>query len=247
MIRHLAISDLHICKERDGCPWSTVDQDLLLDFFRWADDQTQHTIPVKVIINGDAFEGLYDPDLQAMWSLPVVQQMAGMIRAGKMFLVRGNHDERVARNHSFAGLYATQGLDLLLDDVRYTHGHKWDWRCLPDEPLDNLGAWFVRLWRQISGKQPDLGPLRAIVSSEKLTNAFDEKARKWAAKEKAFLVCGHTHSPRVDCGPEWVYCNTGSWQAGRCDVLSIDIMPLDKQPTPVHPVLTDARQLMVRT
>lgn len=246
MIRHLVISDLHICRERDGQKWSSVDLDLLLEFLLWADGSA-HTIPVKVICDGDTFEGLYDPDLPGLFAMPVVAQMRKMIRAGKLYLVRGNHDERVARHASFRGLYATQGLDLILDGVRYRHGHVFDWRCLPGEPWDNVGARLVWLLSKLIRGKPDLGPFREIVGNQKVTNAFDAKARSWAAKNKAFLVCGHTHSPRIDAGPGWCYCNAGSWQNGCCDVLAITVMPLDGQPTPAHPLLTDAKALMGRS
>jgi UDP-2,3-diacylglucosamine pyrophosphatase LpxH len=241
MIRHLAISDLHICSERDGQAWSTIDLDLLLAFLRWADGPG-HVVPVKVIVTGDAFEGLYDPDLDGMWRLPVFQQIIGMVQSRKLFLVRGNHDERMAR--AWPALYATESLDLLLDGIRYTHGHKWDWRCLPDEPLDNIGARLMWLWSKIIRRKPDLGPFRSIVSDEKQTIRFNDKASKYAAGRKEFVVCGHTHSATIDHGPDWVYCNTGSWQGGRCDVLAVTIMPLDGKPTPVSPLLTDAVTLM---
>lgn len=120
------------------------------------------------------------------------------------------YDEYTQDIHDlFKGLVAYEALVLKQKDtgqqILTVHGHQGD---LMNDQLWHINMFFLRyFWRfmHVVGFQNPSSPARNHFKRHKIERNY----KRWIAKHKIMLICGHTHRPKFPKLRELPYFNTG--------------------------------------
>lgn len=197
---------------------------LALAFLRRAARAREH-----VILNGDVFEGLFEPVHRAEAAHPAVRtQIAAMVRDGLLTRLAGNHDPDAGASHV---CLTHPGMGRVL----VTHGHLVD--PLHGAAVGRFGDAVSRRfghWRVVRGAAHAAEWLATRAAGAHIERAFARRCR--AAVHAAgctFGVFGHVH--RQCLRPGDAYAN-----AGRLGPRQIEYLALDAQGPSLHALaLTD--------
>ena len=203
--RTLIASDWHLSRYSSG-EAST----LALAFLELARDAGD-----DVILNGDIFEGLFEPVTLSESAHPhVVSLMAAMGRAGQLRRTEGNHDPG-------AGPAAIVVEHEKLGPVLVMHGHVAD--PLRTSPVGRLGDYISRRFGWIPAVRlaARLAEQTASLTSHRIEQVFSARCRNLVRERVSALgVFGHIHRQYLVDGDR--YANAGHLTDQGLEFIAID-------------------------
>ena len=176
----------------------------------------------RVVLNGDIFEGLFEPAEQAETAHPVVRDMiAEMTTRGQLFRLAGNHDPDVGRSV------------FIVDQPKFgrvliSHGHAVD--SLHHSRLGQLGDAISRRMGHlvaIRGAARFAERAANAIAGVAIENAFQTRCRALVEQSKCVVgIFGHIH--RRYLAPDDAYANAGCLSRTRLEylILSDDVIQL---------------------
>ena len=204
--RTLIASDWHL--SRYSSPATST---LALAFLERARDAGD-----AVILNGDIFEGLFEPVSLSEEAHPhVVSLMAAMTRSGQLRRTEGNHDPN-AGEASILLEHETLGSILVM------HGHVAD--PLRTSPIGRLGDFISRKFGWIPAVRlaARLAEQSASLTAHRVERLFSQRCRAIVASRQlnGFGVFGHIHRQYLVPGDQ--YANAGHLTDQRLEFIAID-------------------------
>jgi len=202
--RTLIASDWHLSRY---CPAATVT--LALAFLERARDAGD-----AVILNGDIFEGLFEPVALSVGAHPHVMSLIGaMSRAGQLRRTEGNHDPG-------AGAPAIIMEHARFGSVLVMHGHAAD--PLRMSPVGRLGDFVSRKFGWIPAVRlaARLAEQSATLTAGRLERVFSARCRDLVDQRvSAFGIFGHIHRQYLVPGDR--YANAGHLTEQRLEFIAI--------------------------
>lgn len=202
--RTLIASDWHLSRYS-----STATSTLALAFLERARDAGD-----QVILNGDIFEGLFEPVALSEDAHPhIVSLMSAMSRTGQLRRTEGNHDPgagapTIVLDHETLG------------PVLVMHGHVAD--QLRTSPIGRLGDFISRRFGWIPAVRlaARLAEQSASLTAHRIERIFSQRCRDIVRRSAgAFGVFGHIHRQYLVAGDQ--YANAGHLTDQRLEFIAI--------------------------
>lgn len=217
-VRSVFVSDLHL-----GCKYSHASA--FLEFLRLQE-------PEYLYLVGDMFDGW---KLRKSWYWDqtysvIIEHIMRMSKRGtKVYYTPGNHDEFLRGfGYSLGGIQISdEFVHTTVDKKRFLvlHGDRFDHVETKARWLSRIGdvaysallrgnRWFnlarrrfgLEYWSISSSIKRKVKVLASFVSDfEKLIVGYA------TSKGCSGIICGHSHSPRIQDWNGFTYCNTGDW------------------------------------
>jgi UDP-2,3-diacylglucosamine pyrophosphatase LpxH len=169
----------------------------------------------EVILNGDVFEGLFEPVAVSEDAHPhVVSLMEAMRRGGQLRRTEGNHDPGV-------GPEAIVLEHPTLRSVLVTHGHAAD--PLSASPIGRLGDSVSRRFGWIPAVRlaARLAEQTASLTAHRIERVFSAHCRDLVTRHRSDMgVFGHIHRQYLVAGDR--YANAGHLSDARLEFIEID-------------------------
>ena len=202
--RTLVASDWHLSRYS-----SAETSTLALAFLERARDSAD-----DVILNGDIFEGLFEPVALSQAAHPhVVSLMEAMSRTGQLRRTEGNHDPG-------AGAAAIVLDHQRLGPILVMHGHVAD--PLRMSPLGRLGDFISRRFGWIPAVRlaARLAEQSASLTANRVERVFSRRCRDLVARRLSGLgIFGHIHRQYLVAGDR--YANAGHLTDQRLEFIAI--------------------------
>ncbi len=167
-----------------------------------------------VILNGDIFEGLFEPPQLAQTAHPhVVSLLEAMTRSGQLRRTEGNHDPGAGASAIVVG-HETLGPILVM------HGHVAD--PLGSSPLGRLGDSISRRfgWIPVVRFAARLAEQSASLTSSRVEKMFSRRCRDLVARRLSGMgIFGHIHRQYLVAGDQ--YANAGHLTEERLEYIAI--------------------------
>jgi hypothetical protein len=201
----LIASDWHLSRYS-----STATSTLALAFLERARDSGD-----DVILNGDIFEGLFEPIALSEEAHPhIVSIIGAMSRTGQLRRTEGNHDPGAGEAAIVLG-HETLGPILVM------HGHVAD--PLRTSPVGKLGDFISRRFGWIPAVRlaARLAEQSASLTSHRIEKIFSDRCRAIVTRRLGGVgVFGHIHRQYLVAGDQ--YANAGHLTDQRLEYIAID-------------------------
>jgi UDP-2,3-diacylglucosamine pyrophosphatase LpxH len=202
--RTLVASDWHLSR------YSSAEMSTLaLAFLERARDSGD-----DVILNGDIFEGLFEPVALSQAAHPhVVSLMEAMTRTGQLRRTEGNHDPGAGSSEIVLG---HEGLGPIL----VMHGHVAD--PLRMSPVGRIGDFISRRlgWIPAVRLAARLAEQTASLTAHRVERVFSRRCRDLVARRPTRMgIFGHIHRQYLVAGDR--YANAGHLTDQRLEFIAI--------------------------
>lgn len=171
----------------------------------------------SVVLNGDIFEGLFEPMEAAEAAQPeVLAAMAALQQQGRLRRIVGNHDPAKGE-----GKVLLSGLPQV-GRVLIAHGHAADpWQR---NPLCQVGDAISRQFgraKMVRGAAAFMETLAFTAAGPQILQRFRERCSAWVRREQCDLgVFGHVHNQHL--APNDPYANAGWLRPDALEYLRFD-------------------------
>lgn len=169
-----------------------------------------------VVLNGDIFEGLFEPIDDALaCQRDVFSQVQQLQQAGQLRLVVGNHDPTLGEAKVIVGVAG-------IGRVLIAHGHAADpWQRTPLCQLGDAVSRRFGKWVAVRGAAHLVESITFATVGRQVRAAFQARCSAWVRQEHCQLgVFGHVHEQYLEAGNP--YANAGWMDATRLQYLMFD-------------------------